>query len=193
MVKKPLAVISILSIMVLSSCKTTEFGWKVIPVNGMLYDFSNKPVPNYTIALGEKYTSLTDINGRFLLPRIPVGEYTITGRGDGYESYQSTIAINDRQQIIYIRIPTYKQLLSLADEAMTKNQLKEADAYITRAYRTGGATAEVLFYLAAVRFRQRNYYAAARLLEIAAEQGVNDMYVDRFLDDLKRMHDEKIF
>jgi hypothetical protein len=177
----------------LFSCKTAEFGYKVMDVNGMIYDFSNRPIPNYTIFLGEKYSSMTDINGRFLISKVPAGNYIIHGEGGGYESYQSAVVISQREQIIYIRLPSFNQLLELADTALVKNQINEADAYLVRASLLGEETTELLFYRATVRFRQKRYAAALDLLQTAINSGSADIYVEKFLQDLKRMRDENMF
>ncbi|GHV77505.1 hypothetical protein AGMMS49942_23260 [Spirochaetia bacterium] len=177
----------------LFSCKTAEFGYKVIDVNGMIYDFSNRPIPNYKIFLGEKYSSTTDINGRFLISKVPAGDYIIHGEGGGYESYQSAVVIYQREQIIYIRLPSFKQLLELADTALAKNQINEADAYLVRAGLLGEETTELLFYRATVRFRQKRYIEALNILQTAVNSGSTDMYVREFLNDLKRMQDENKF
>ncbi|GHV88640.1 hypothetical protein AGMMS50267_10000 [Spirochaetia bacterium] len=192
MVKRT-ALFLVASTLVLFSCKTTEFGYKVLAVNGMVYDFSNRPVPNYKITIGKKYTSTTDINGRFLIEKVPVGTYAMRGERAGYETYQSDITISQKEQIIYIRLPSFNQLLELADAALVKNQINEAEAYLLRAVAIEELTTELFFYLATVQFRQKNYQEAQETLQSARDHGLADIYVEKFLADLKRMHDENIF
>jgi hypothetical protein len=174
----------------LYSCKTVEFGHTVIDVNGMIYDFTNRPVPNYTIHLGDKYSSITDINGRFFISRVPAGAYSIKGEGAGYESYQGDILINDREQIVYLRVPSFSQLLDLADNALSKNQLSEAESYVWRADHIGELTTELLFYMAVIKFRQKDYAAAIDHLKTAIKLGSTDIYVEKFLNDLLNMRYE---
>jgi hypothetical protein len=164
-----------------------EFGNTVIDVNGMIYDFTNRPISNYTIHIGEKYWSTTDINGRFLISNVPVGEYIINGEGNGYESYQGDVLVKDREQIIYIRVPSFSQLLDLVDLALSKNQLDEAENYIWRANLAGGFTTELLFYMAVIKYRQKDYSSAIINLRTAIDLGSTDIYVIKFLNDILNM------
>ena len=169
------------------SCKTAEFGFKVIDVNGMVYDFSNRPVPFCEISLGKKYSSSTDINGRFSLPKVPVGNYTITGNKKGFESYSEEVMIKDRGQIIYFRMPSQSQLLALLDEALSTNNLGAAEEMAERAYRIDDKNIEMLFYYATVKFRQGDYAKAIVFLETAKNLGSKDSYIEKFLTMLKEL------
>ena len=167
-----------------SSCKTIEFGTERIDINGMIYDFSNRPVPNCEITLDEKYRSCTDINGRFSLPGIPADAYTITGYKNGYELYLEEIEIRDRGQIIYIRIPSQGQLNSLVDEALSANNLVMAEELAERAYKIDNRNIETLFYCAVIKFRRNDIDAAITLLENAKNLGSRDIYIEKFLNML---------
>jgi tetratricopeptide (TPR) repeat protein len=167
------------------SCKTVEFGYKVIDISGMVYDFSNRPVANYELVLGRKYKGSTDINGRFTLVNVPVGIYSIMGSKSGYENYSDEIHIKERGQIIYIRIPSQTQLLNIVDDALTANNLDLAWEIAGRAYQIDKNCVEMLFYYAAVLFRRKNYQEAIDYLEAAVELGSKDLYIEKFLAALK--------
>jgi len=171
----------------LFSCITTEFGIKVTDINGMVYDFSNRPVSNYEIALGRWYSGSTDINGRFTLPKVPLGKYKIKGGKKGYESYTDEVIINGKGQIIYIRIPSQNQLLAMADEALSSNDFETAEEIAERAYQIDKNNIEMLFYYAAISFRQNNLEKAVSFLEEAVKLGSKDHYVQKFLTVIKEM------
>ena len=168
------------------SCRTAEFGFKVIDIHGMVYDYSNRPVAHCEISLGGKYNTLTDINGRFTLVKIPAGTYTLTGFKTGFENYIDEIIIKDRGQIIYFRIPSQNQLLDLVDEALTSNKFSLAGEFVERAYQIDKNNIETLFYYATVKFRQYEYHTAIYFLETARNLGSKDSFVDRFLAILWR-------
>ena len=182
-----IAVIYFSILLLAASCKTTEFGFRVIDVNGMVYDFSNRPVPYCEVTLGKNYKSSTDINGRFSLPKVPAGTYIITGAKKGFESYSEEVTVKDRGQIIYFRMPSQGQLLTLVDEALSKNDLDTAGEMAERAYRIDYKNIEMLFYCATVRFRQNDYAEAIVFLEIAKSLGSKDSYIDKFLTILKEL------
>jgi hypothetical protein len=169
------------------SCKTTEFGYTVLTVNGMIYDFSNKPISNCTVQIGEKHQAVSDINGRFIIPNVPAGDYTIIAIKEGYEAYHGNILVGDNKQIVYLRIPSPIQLLELADEALSKNHIREATVFVDRAISIGEWTTELFFYAAVVSFRQQKYHEAKEFLVEAKRQGANDIYIDFFIQDLNKL------
>ena len=177
----------LISAILLASCKTAEFGFRVVDIGGMIYDFSNRPVPHCEISLGRRYKSSTDINGRFTLPKVALGTYTITVYKDGFEAYSEEVRINGAGQIIYIRIPSQTQLLNLVDEALTVNNLNLAEEVVERAYQIDGKNIEMLFYYATVKFRQHDYEKAIHFLETAQSIGSRDLYIDKFLTVLKEL------
>jgi len=169
------------------SCKTAEFGFKTTDISGMVYDFSNRPVFNYEVSLGKRYSGSTDINGRFTLSKVPFGSYKINGSKTGFENYSGEVVIKDKGQIVYIRIPSQNQLLALADEALAANNFALAEELAERAYQIDKNNVEMLFYYAAVSFRQNNYKKAASFLEAAVNLGSKDYYVQKFLSAIKEM------
>jgi tetratricopeptide (TPR) repeat protein len=174
----------------LISCTTTGYGRGSGGINGMVYDFENKPVPQYIITIDEKTPVSTDINGRFYVPRVRMGGHEIKGYKEGYESYTGALAVNDRRQIVYLRVPNVSQLLDLVDAALSKNNIEEAAGYIRRAGTVGEKTAELFFYSAVVLFRQGEYRAAVETLRDALSLGFRDEYVLKFLNDLTEGYGE---
>ena len=175
------------------SCKTAEFGFKVIDIHGMVYDFSNRPVAHCEISLSRWHRTVTDINGRFTLPKVAVGTYTVTASKKSFETYAGEIRIADHGQIIYLRLPSQNQLLDLVDEALTANDFAVAEELAERAYRIDPNNIEMLFYYATVSFRQEDYPKAAGFLEAAKSLGSKDIHIDKFLAILRRMQNAKSF
>ena len=175
----------LICIFLLLSCKTAEFSLKTLDVNGMVYDFSNRPVAHCQIIIGGNYKTSTDINGRFSFSGIPVGAYVISGEKRGFESYYDTISVRERGQIVYFRIPSQNQLLLLADEALTVNDFEMAEEMLERAYWIDSNNIEMLFYYAVLKFKQHRHEDAIAFLEMAKYLGSRDFYVDKFLTILK--------
>ena len=182
----------LLSTLVFWSCKTAELGFKVIDVNGMIYDFSNRPVPACSISLGSKFKGTTDINGRFTLAKVPVGNYSIAGQKKGFEPYHDELLIKDKGQIIYIHIPSQNQLLDLVDAALAKNDFVTAGELVERAFHIDHNNIEMLFYYATIQFRLKAYDKAAAFLETAKNLGSQDVYIDQFLSVLKESQNENL-
>ena len=183
-----LAAFVLLAVLSVISCKTAEFSFTAVDINGMVYDFSNRPIAYCDISLGRRgFRSSSDINGRFSIPRVPVGGYTITVSKDGFEKYTENIFIRGRGQIIYVRIPSQNQLLNLTDEALTAKNLPVAEEMAQRAYQIDPNNIEMLFYYAAIKFRLGDYDAALGFLTMAKNLGSKDQYIDKFITQLKEI------
>jgi tetratricopeptide (TPR) repeat protein len=185
MKSQPLFFALIVVALTLASCRSTPYGRLAVGLNGMVYDFENKPIPQYIITLDGKNEVSTDINGRFFIPRVTSGTHVIGGGRQGYESYRGELVINDRRQVVYIRVPTLAQLINLADEALSANRLEEAADFLRRAWSLEEPTTELLFYSAILSFRRGDYEKAVEYLQQADYLGGGaDEYVRRFLDEL---------
>jgi len=169
------------------SCKTAELGFKVVDINGMIYDFSNRPVAFCEVSLGRRFRSSSDINGRFSFSKVPLGKYTITGYKSGFENYSDEVLVKHKGQIIYIRLPSQNQLLNLVDEALGANNFAAAEEMAERAYKINKNNIETLFYYAVVKFRRREYRKAIDFLETAKNLGSRDSYIEKFLIQLKEL------
>ena len=75
-------------------------------VKGFLYDKDNgEPVPFANVLLqGTTLGAATDINGFFLINKIPNGEYTLIARCIGYEDYTEKVTIKSAGQTVQLRI-----------------------------------------------------------------------------------------
>ena len=191
MIRKQKALVFVLLASVLGSCTTADLGIKLVDISGMVYDFSNRPVPNYEISLGKIFKGSTDINGRFTLPKVPLGTYKIAGSKNGFENYFDEVIVKGRGQIIYIRIPSQNQLLNLVEDALVANDFILAEEMAERAYQIDKNNIEMLFYYATVSFRQRRYTNAIVFLESAINLGSKDLYVEKFLNLLKELQYEE--
>lgn len=179
----------ILSLLV-TSCKSAEFGFHSVDTNGMVYDFENRPLSGYEVQIG-KYHAVSDITGRFLIPKIPAGNYEIYGTKLGYESYAGTITVDDIKQIVYIRVPSESQLLNLVDTALTENKIEEAENNLRRAKNTGVTNTEMQLFEAIVLFRKNDVPGAIKILEDMKASGVTDKYILLFLENLKQKEQNK--
>ena len=192
MMKKRQRVLFVLMFIMFSavSCKTAEFGYKVFDINGMVYDFSNRPVAYCDISLGIRgLTGVSDINGRFSISRVPMGNHTLTVYKEGFEKYSEDFLFKQRGQIIYVRLPSQSQLLDLADEALTANNFLLAEEMAERARQIDPDNIETLFYFATVKFKLRDYNGALSLLETALNLGSKNPYIDKFMTRLKEIQD----
>jgi hypothetical protein len=188
--KPPFLTVFMIASLLAASCKTAEFGYKVFDINGMVYDFSNRPIAHCEVSLGRRVlTGTSDINGRFSIRGVPVGNHTLTVCKDGYEKYSEVFTIKQRGQIIYVRLPSQNQLLDLVDEALLANNYTLAEETVDRAYQIDPNNIETLFYYATVKYKRQDYSGALAFLEAAVTLGSKDPYIGKFIARLKEIQD----
>ena len=95
-------------------------------VKGVVFDESNgESVPFANVLLdGTKLGCATDINGFYLISKVPAGTYTLRVRFVGYEDYTQTITVVDRKTLnITIHLKPSAQMLDAVD--VTDNRIEE--------------------------------------------------------------------
>lgn len=63
-------------------------------VTGRVLDaMTNHPIANAIVSVGSLYTATADANGAFTLPRIPIGQQTVSARMPGFSTASSPIRV----------------------------------------------------------------------------------------------------
>lgn len=169
-----------------TGCKTTSLIYGV-NINGMVYDFDNRPVAGYHLKLNDDLEVVTDITGRFTFEKVKLGEYLLTGESKRYEAYEGKIVIYDQDQVIYLRIPSFSQLINLTDKALEENNLQEAEGFLKRASAMNSEDIDVMIYEAVLAYRYYNIEQAMRKIEQIKVNGYRDEWLDRFYDELRKI------
>lgn len=173
-------------ILLVMGCKTTSLIYGV-NINGMVYDFDNRPVAGYHLKLNDDLEVVTDITGRFTFEKVKLGEYLLTGESNRYETYEGKIIIYDQDQVIYLRIPSFSQLINLTDKALEANNLQEAEGFLKRAAAMNIQDIDVMIYEAVLAYRYYNIEQAIRKIEQIKVNGYRNEWLDRFYDELRKI------
>ena len=173
-------------ILLVTGCKTTSLIYGV-NINGMVYDFDNRPVAGYHLKLNDDLEVVTDITGRFTFEKVKLGEYLLTGESNRYETYEGKIIIYDQDQVIYLRIPSFSQLINLTDKALEENNLQEAEGFLKRAAAMNIQDIDVMIYEAVLAYRYYNIEQAMRKIEQIKVNGYRNEWLDRFYDELRKI------
>ena len=173
-------------ILLVTGCKTTSLIYGV-NINGMVYDFDNRPVAGYHLKLNDDLEVVTDITGRFTFEKVKLGEYLLTGESNRYETYEGKIIIYDHDQVIYLRIPSFSQLINLTDKALEANNLQEAEGFLKRAAAMNIQDIDVMIYEAVLAYRYYNIEQAIRKIEQIKVNGYRNEWLDRFYDELRKI------
>jgi len=125
------------TVLLFSSCvsmreqRLREFDRASLP--GMIYDLDQKPCPGALVLVDGQPGPRTDLNGRFTIGALTRGSHDIRVVKEGYEPLETSIEYLDRSQVLYLKVTSHDQLLRMAEEAMGRRRLREADGYLSRA------------------------------------------------------------
>ena len=168
------------------SCKTTSMLYGV-NINGMVYDFDNRPVAGYHLKLNNDLEVVTDITGRFTFEKVKIGEYVLKGQSNAFEPYEGQVTIYDQNQVLYLRVASFSQLINRTDKALEEDNLQEAEAFLTRAVAMNSEHIDSLLYGAILAYRKNNIGQALELLGKVQQKGYTAEWVMAFYDELQRI------
>lgn len=103
-------------------------------VKGVLFDESNgEAVPFANVILdGTAYGCATDLNGFFLINKVPAGNYTLRIRFVGYEEYNQSITISDRRTVtLTIHLKPSAQMLKAVEITESKAEERRIQTQVS--------------------------------------------------------------
>ncbi len=103
------------------------------PLLGMVYDADNQPVPGAWIIVDDRRRLRTDINGRFMIPRLPPGRHRVEVQKEDFEAMSTVIDFIDIKQVLYLKVISRVQLLRKAERALQERRIREAEEALRRA------------------------------------------------------------
>jgi len=110
-------------------CASRGFdGAKTGTLQGMIYDYENRPAGGYIVTIDADRQASTDINGRFMIPGIPFGTHTLSGEGPNHCPLVKAVDFADKTQIFYFRIPSNSYLYAQVDRQLAEGDYGEAMA-----------------------------------------------------------------
>jgi len=137
---------------------------------GMVYQGGNRPCPGVTVELLEGgkadalFRGVTDLNGRFIVPRLARGEHRLRFSRKGFQDLTVAIRFDDPTHIFYTRMVSLEELLLHAEEALDRNQWGRLSDILDEAARIGPGRGEILFLRAVAAARQGFPHEARRRL-----------------------------
>lgn len=177
---------------VLLGCVSTQgkaSSFESVPqVNGMIYDYDNRPVAHAEIAINGEKLAVSDINGRFILNGLQYGDYELAVVANGYEGKTLKVYYSEPTQILYLKLHSVTQIVAIAEKALENREWESAREQLDRALRVNPRDESVRFLRAVLHFRTGDSEAARSLLEALIADGVRDPYINLFLADIYQYH-----
>jgi hypothetical protein len=151
----------------LGSCTSLSFTrlsdpacFKNADLVGMVYQGGNRPCPGVSVELLEGGTEdplfrgFTDLNGRFIVPRLVRGEHRLRFTRRGYQELTVAIRFSDPTHIFYTRMVSIEELLLHAEEALDDNRWNQVNDLLDEAARIDPLRGELVFLRAVAAVRQ---------------------------------------
>lgn len=163
--KIKLLLIIILCLSLFSCASINRIGEKKGILQGMVYDYENRPIAGYIISIKNYGKTTTDINGRFMLDGIKYGTVEICGEGQNYSLYTDNFDFSDKTQILYLKIPSYEWLYTSIDTHIEKEEFSMAEKILSEFPAEEQKKSRYLFYKAIFDFRTTRGTEKSTILE----------------------------
>ena len=177
----------ILSAALLLSCNSTK--GKVATNSGvmyaMIYDYDNVALSGVLIKVNGKEIVRSDVQGRFILDFKRIGEYRIELFKKGYETLIQKFEYNP-MNVLYFKMITAQQLLSLAEGELDKFSYEEAEKYLERAYMLEPKRADIIYLRCISLVLQEKYFEARSVFSELMEAGYKSKYIDLLQEKIEK-------
>jgi tetratricopeptide (TPR) repeat protein len=182
--KNKLLTVFLLGLSILPSCQSarsikriTEEGF----MYAMIYDHDNTQVSGVTVFINGRKIVDSDIQGRFVLENLRVGEYLIRLEKRGYETLEETFYY-DPMQVLYFKMINASQLLALAETELDNAVYINAENLLNRALLLEPNRPDIIFLQSIVYYLQARRTEAAEILESLIRAGSTDPSVFKLLE-----------
>lgn len=197
MVKKVFKLIVIGLTLSFSSCLTKDAATfnenGEAPLFGMVYDFNNQPCSGALIILDDEEGPQTDINGRFVIGYLPGGEHKVQVKKEGYEELTTIFKFSNKDQVLYLRIISFNQLLRKTEYALEKKRLKETGELLKRVEAINSDDPVAMYLKAIYLMECRKPEEAVTILNKILDKGYSEPVIYITLADIYqyRINDAK--
>lgn len=154
-------------------------------LNGAVYDCKNRPVSGCIILLDGVEKTISDTNGRFRIPNMNCGTYSIETKSSYCEGYKGNIQFLNETQYLLITVVDSESLYELLEESITVMNIEKAEKQVYRLLAINKNDSNAIMYLAVLRYREENYDAALRLLRDAQRRGINDIWIGSLAEKIE--------
>ncbi|AEJ61832.1 hypothetical protein Spith_1571 [Spirochaeta thermophila DSM 6578] len=174
--------------MFLLSCVSGPQMEESFVLQGMVYDRAGNPVTDAVIEIEGKQMGVSDFNGRFYIPGMVPGTYTVGVQKEGYLPYEGTVAIRSHTDVLYVGMVSWEDLCRRAERALQEGRWGEAEQAISRALEIKPDEPLVRFLAAVVCAMparpERRPDRAVELLEDLLSEGYREPAIYLMLADL---------
>ena len=164
--------------MFFTGCNSLPESREKINLNGMVYDTDNRPAVNYGIYIDGKGMCVSDIGGRFVIEGIKKGVHVLTGKGNGYLDIREEVTVQDKEQILYIRVPSVESRFQKAFSFIEGGSYDMAEECIREVLECDKENRNALFFMSVISYLKGEGEKALEYLKKISEKGGGGCYED---------------
>ncbi len=153
------AILTVLTLVALAGCESVPIStdFMLAPLEGKIFDNDNTPCSDVLVTIDKGASVRSDINGRFVLTAVGKGKHEITATKEGYESFLTSFSFLNRNQILWIRMISLKQIERKIEAAFDDEKWEDAENLIDRALKVKDND-PVILYLQALLFDHNGWF-----------------------------------
>ena len=162
--------------LILTGCASVPESREKINVNGMVYDTENRPAVNYEIYIDGRGMCVSDIGGRFVIEGVKKGSHVLTGKGEGYLDISEEVMIRDKEQILYIRVPSVESRFKKAFSFMNDGAFDMAEGCVSEVLECDRDNTDALFFMSVISYLKGESDKAGEYLNKIRKKGGGGRY-----------------
>ena len=119
-----------------------------------------------------------------MLPDLARGDHHLEASKQGYEKLEADFSFLNRADVLYLRMTSFAQLLTMAEDALNGRRWAEAEGLLERAGRLDSSDAVLRYLRALLCYRAERFEESAEHLQALLADDVREPYVYLLLADL---------
>ncbi|WP_020614486.1 carboxypeptidase regulatory-like domain-containing protein [Sediminispirochaeta bajacaliforniensis] len=188
----PLFRLALISLIALSGCSSTAKPVaESFPANlmGIIFDDYNNPVEGASVILeGREVPYNSDIDGRFLLPKLNARSYSLTITKKGFETKHIDFDFFDPKQVLYLKLSSLTFFKEEIESGIAAKDWEKAATFIDKAMLVDNSDPVLLYLVSIYQFYMKEYDACAKTLSDIQKEGYTSSAI-RKLE--KKLEEEK--
>ncbi|MBQ6780216.1 MAG: carboxypeptidase regulatory-like domain-containing protein [Treponema sp.] len=140
-------------LLLLISCASTKFSGTAA-CTGRVCGPHGEPVEQYQVSFGVGLTTVSGINGMFLIPDVRAGTYTVRGGGKGWSSVEKEIEFTDRRGIVCIQVEPMTAVYQKVEGLLRQNFCDEAEKMLAKESVCNDSSPLFQFYREVISYRK---------------------------------------
>jgi len=96
------------------------------PVTGIVYGRSGSPLADVLVQIPQIGQSRTGIDGRFIIPQVPLGRHILKADSVGYLPIREELSFSHLQEMVYLKMTSLEEVLDQVEKLILQEDYDKA-------------------------------------------------------------------